>query len=80
MAKRFVTLVAAGALTLGLLAQVAAVSAAGSNILTAKLAGSHEVAPVATAGTGSVRVAIVGDGSSIFYQVSYSGLSGPDGV
>ena len=77
MAKRFVTLVAAGALTLGLLAQVAAVSAAGSNILTAKLAGSHEVAPVATAGTGSVRVAIVGDGSSIFYQVSYSGLSGP---
>ena len=61
--RRFATLLAAGTLALGLLAQAAGVSGAGSNILTAKLSGAHELANIATAGTGSARVVVVDDGS-----------------
>ena len=76
MARRAGTLLAVLALTIGGLLSAGAVSAAGSNVLTAKLSGSHEVPAVASGGWGSARVVIQGDGSSIFYQVAYGGLSG----
>ena len=77
MARRLWTLVAGLGLALGGLIAPAAVGAAGPNTLTAQLSGAHEVPPVATAGTGSATVTIQGDGASIQYQVTYSGLSGP---
>jgi hypothetical protein len=68
---------AAIALLVGGLVPASGVSAAGSDILTAKLSGAHEVGPVATGGTGRARVVIQAGGASIFYQVFFSGLSGP---
>ena len=76
MARRAGTVLAILALTIGGLFSVGAVSAAGSNVLTAKLTGSHEVPAVTSDGWGSARVVVQGDGASMFYQVSYGGLTG----
>ena len=76
MARRAGTMLAVLALTIGGLITAGAVSGAGSNVLTAKLTGAHEVPAVTSGGSGAARVVIQGDGSSIFYQVNYGGLSG----
>ena len=46
--------------------------------LIAKLTGSHEVPPVATAASGSARVTVAGP--TLFYQVSTSGLPSPTSI
>lgn len=76
MARRAGTLLAVLALTIGGLLSATAASAAGSSVLTAKLTGAHEVPAVASGGWGAARVVVQDAGSSIFYQVSYGGLSG----
>ncbi len=75
--RRVGTLLAVTFLVAGTMLTAGGVAAAGSGVLTATLTGSHQVPAVATTASGSSRVVIVGDGSTIFYQVFYSGLSGP---
>jgi hypothetical protein len=50
---------------------------AAGGTFTAKLSGASEVPAVNTTATGSATVTISADESSITYNVSYSGLSGP---
>lgn len=77
MVRRAGTVLAVMGLLLSGLFSASVANGAGSDTLTAKLSGSHEVGPVTTGGTGSARVVIRSDGASVFYQVFYSGLSGP---
>ena len=51
-------------------------AATGAVVLMTSLAGSAEVPSVSTAASGSALVVIYGGGTSINYQVTYSGLSG----
>ena len=76
MARQLSTLLAVLGLLAASLGFAAGVSAAGT-VRTAKLSGAHEVPAVATQGTGSATITISDDGSSIAYNITYSGLSGP---
>jgi plastocyanin len=78
MVKRVCVLLAAVTLVaLQLLVTVGSAAAAGPEYFTATLSGGAEVPPVVTTATGSATFIIDPSGTSILYDVSYQGLSGP---
>jgi len=51
-------------------------TASAQSVFTAKLQGFQEAPAVVSAGTGNVRITISDDGTSIKYELTYSGLEG----